>query len=253
MTGSDHPTTLLLCVHKGASTFLAGGFAKAVCREFAGLQQLQVHFLVQHENKTLEDLKLPPQGVLATRVYPVLYDEIIEDPVPAGGRFADKKLIMLRRDPRDAAVSLYYSHAYSHPVIEPVKERFLKHRENLQQLTVAEGIRKFAADVVIDEFLATARFLERYPQVCLTTYETLVTDFDTWFTTVSQYLGWPKEKRDLIKRGMAEQLAPPKEVDPSKHVRRVTPGNWREVFDEELSDYFKSRLGSDLGAAGYEW
>jgi hypothetical protein len=251
--GEEHPTIVMLSMHKAASTFIAGGFARALLRELPKLRHEPIGFRIAQEGLTPEDLPLPPQGVLATRIYPEHYDTIVEQPVPESGRFADKKLIMLRRDPRDAAVSAYYSRAFSHPVPAHGAEEFLAERERMQAVEVAEGILKYTAEPIIEEFLATETFLARHPETLLTTYEELVGDFDGWFARVAAFLDWPDELRDLIGRGLAAQVQPPAVVDPMQHRRRVTPGNWKEVFDEPLTVLFRERLGDSLVQAGYGW
>ncbi|MCK4871408.1 MAG: sulfotransferase domain-containing protein [Phycisphaerales bacterium] len=252
MTGRDHPTTIICCVHKGASTFVAGGFAQAVQRALPGIEHIPVHYRMVR-GESIEALALPPTGVLATRVYPDQYDLLVEDPPPTAGRFADKKLIMLRRDPRDAAVSAYYSTAYSHPVPPDRPEQFLEERRRLIEIGPAKGVLRYKADKIIDEFLATVRFMRSYPRTLLTTYEELVSDFDAWFTRIADHLGWSMDVRSEISRGLAAQVQAPTAEDPSKHVRRVTPGNWRDVFDDALRTVFEERLGDDLLDAGYTW
>ena len=75
---SDHPTIILLSVHKGASTFLRGHFAPALERVL-GLRHVAVH-QEQLRGVSMTDLALPPTGVVASRVYPPQYDTILEDP-----------------------------------------------------------------------------------------------------------------------------------------------------------------------------
>jgi hypothetical protein len=251
-TQCAHPTTILLSVHKGASTFLSWEFAPAMVRRFRGLR----HVVMGQEivdGRTVEDLPLPPAGVVASRVYPFLYDTVIEDPVPSGGRFSDKKLIMLRRDPRDVAVSLYYSIRFSHTANTRNPAAFLAKRAALETLDVADGVAQETARTAISQFLATVDFLRRYPHTCLTTYEQLATDFPSWLARVAAHLEWSPRDAQRVGEGLAQKLRPPARPDPRRHVRRVTPGNWREVFDERLRDTFETAIGPDMAAAGYSW
>jgi hypothetical protein len=247
-----HPTTLLLSVHKGASSFLSSEFAPAMARTFKGMRHIEMGQEIV-DGKTIEDLPLPPTGVVASRVYPYLYDTAIEDPVPAGGRFADKKLIMLRRDPRDVAVSLYYSIRFSHTSKTRDPEAFVSKRAALEELDVVEGILQHTSKTAISQFLATRRFLEKHPHTCLTTYETLTTDFSAWMNLVQVYLGWTDQQAQAVAGGLERAVEPPRKVDPYKHKRRVTPGNWREVFDDRVRAVFERRIGRELAEAGYTW
>ena len=247
-----HPTTLLLSVHKGASSFMSNDLGPGIARAFPGMKHIEMGQEIVN-GKTVEDLPLPATGVVVSRVYPYLYETAVEEPVPAAGRFADKKLIMLRRDPRDVAVSLYYSIRFSHTSKTRDPEAFLDRRAALQQLDVVEGILQHTSKTAINQFLTTFRFLEKYPHTCLTTYETLTTDFPAWRSHVQEYMQWTHEQADTIFAGMDKSLEAPAKVDPNKHKRRVTPGNWREVFDERVRALFERRVGRELAEAGYTW
>lgn len=252
---SEVPTTVLLSVHKGASTFLTNNLVPEIIRLRPGMRHLPYGALLW-SGEAPETLALPSTGVVATRVYPDHYDTIAEDPVPAGGRFAGKRLLMLRRDPRDAAVSAYYSYAYSHGI--PPRESqefhgFLERRERLQQVDVRVGVRDHTAQRMCGEFLGTVDFLVRHPETHLTTYEQLVTDFPGWIATVGEVFGWTSDETRQAEERLAPVVAPPESVDHMKHKRRVTPGNWREVFDDELRELFSRLLGPHLEAAGYTW
>jgi len=248
----SHPTTLLLSVHKGASSFLSSEFGPAMARTFKGMRHIEMGQEIV-DGKTVEDLRLPPTGVVASRVYPYLYDTAIEDPVPAAGRFSDKKLVMLRRDPRDVAVSLYYSIRFSHTSKTRDPEAFVSKRAALEELDVVEGILQHTSKTAISQFLATRRFLERHPHTCLTTYETLTQDFPRWMAQVQVYLGWTDEEARSVSGGLERAVEAPRKVDPYRHKRRVTPGNWREVFDDRVREVFERRVGRELAEAGYTW
>lgn len=247
-----HPTTLLLSVHKGASSFLSNDFGPAIAKAFPGMKHVEMGQEIVN-GKTVEDLPLPPTGVVASRVYPYLYETAIEAPAPATGRFADKKLIMLRRDPRDVAVSLYYSIRFSHTSKTRDPEAFLDRKSALENLDVVEGILQHTSKTAINQFLATIRFCEKYPQTCLTTYESMTTDFSTWRTQIEQHMSWNTDESQTVFAGLDKSLEPPAKVDPYKHKRRVTPGNWREVFDERAKELFERRIGRELKQAGYAW
>jgi hypothetical protein len=249
--GQMHPTIILLSVHKSASTFLAHEFADAVMEAFTGMKHIPLHEKLAH-GIPLEDLAAPPTGAILSRVYPPHYDMILEDPPPAEGRFADKKVILLRRDPRDVAVSLYYSWAYSHRPPIGDTDHFESRRQELLAMDITAGIGE-ALPVATRQFLATIEFLQRQPATLLTTYETLVGDFPEWMRQVAAHLAWTEGETALVNRGLEASVQAPEAEDPREHKRRVTPGNWREVFDDELRERFEERIGPELAAAGYTW
>jgi hypothetical protein len=247
------PTTLFLSVHKGASTFVNGVLAFAAEQLFPGLQRIPYGEALNRGSR-LEDLPLPPTGVIATRVYPDLYHRLIEEPAPPAGRFTDKRLVVTRRDPRDVAVSWYHSLAVSHPVPPgPAREPFLAKRAAIREMDVQAGIARFTARQAIDEFRQATDFLQRHPWAIDLSYELLVTDCRAWFERLVAHLGWPEAIVDHLGPVLAREVAPPPREDPRQHKRRVRPGNWREVFDEALCERFREEIGEDLEAAGYRW
>lgn len=247
-----HPTIILLSVHKGASTFLTVDFAPAVAAAISGMRHVAVGQEIV-SGREVEDLPIPSTGVIASRVYPFLYDTLVEDPEPEDGRFADKKLLMLRRDPRDVAVSLYYSIRFSHTSKTRNPEGFKRKKAALKSLDVRDGIAEETARTAIRQFKATFKFLDRYPQTCLTTYEQLILDFGGWYRTVCDHLELSGDEAARIRKRIEPSLAAPKKVNPSKHKRRVIPGNWREVFDDRLRTMFEEQVGRELEKAGYTW
>ena len=246
-------TILLLSVHKGASTFLAHRFAPLVARLFRGMRHLEIGRCAL-EGKDYQEMQLSPRDMVVSRIYPRHFGKLIETPVPASGRFGDKRLIMLRRDPRDAAISWYYSVAFSHdPNSVENPDGFQRQRLRFRRLGPTESIRKATAQRAIKEFRETDMFLETYPHTCLTTYETLVSDFSAWMSQVKDYLGWPDEIASRIRTQLEHCVVPPRQEDVMKHKRRVTPGNWKEVFDEPLRAMFEREIGEGMERAGYGW
>jgi len=252
-TGRDHPTTIVLSMHKGASTFISADLAPRVARVFKGLEHLEIGSLV-NRGSSYTDLALPARGVFASRVYPDLVEHLIEDPEPGAGRFGDKKLIVLRRDPRDAIVSLYYSVAYSHdPRNVRRPEQWLRLREQLRADGLSDGLKRLVNRAPIKEFKAISAFVREHPGALVTSYETLVLGIDEWLASVADHLGWDEAQRARIGEGLGESVRPPDEVRPDRHKRRVLPGNWRDVFDDELEGIFRDRVGPELDEAGYSW
>ncbi len=81
----------------------------------------------------------------------------------------------------------------------------------------------------------------------------LTTDFAAWLARVQSHLGWTDEQAARVGHGLEVTVAAPAREDPHRHKRRVTPGNWREVFDDRLHRLFEESIGPDLEAAGYAW
>jgi hypothetical protein len=253
MTASHqpHPTTIFFTVHKGASTFATHGIAPLARKHFPDVEHREYGPLLAG-GADAADHPLPATNVIATRVYPWLYDELVEDPKPAGGRFADKKLVVMRRDPRDVAVSSFYSRAYSHPVPARDPDEFLRIRAELRELGPLEGVRQHCAQSALYEFRCATMMLERYPHAIDLPYELLVTEPRAWVAMLGAYLDWPDRVIDALADEVPLHVQAPDTEQPTKHKRRVTPGNWLTLFDDDLNGLFIDAVGTEMAAAGYE-
>jgi len=247
------PTVLFLSVHKGASTFLSDVLGPSMLVVFPGLRHLALHAEILR-GRTLESLPIPAEGAVVSRIYPAHYEQLVEDPAPVAGKFADKRLVMVRRDPRDVAVSLYYSWANTHlpPKTDASRQAFFRRRKELRALAVEEAILRWTARPAISEFAATERFLSLFPSTCLMSYEQLVEDFPAWLSRLAYFLDWPpRVTRALL--SLEDEVRPPSKARPLSHKRLMAPGSWREHFDSRLRRRFTDELGERLAAAGYSW
>lgn len=184
------------------------------------------------------------------RIYPTELRNLLTD-APGFTEFAsDAALVFVQRDPRDAAVSLFYSKAYSHTLKVLNQNKFAKERERLQSMTATEGVRELTYRPAINEFSNLHQLHEERGGL-MTRYEDLVTAPHEWFRSVGEFVGWDDAFIDEITDRFAKSFTPPDVADPLQHKRRITPGNWREVFDDELIADFDHKIGDRLRANGY--
>ena len=239
-------------MHKGASTFIASEFAYSLEQVFPDTPVINLGDEIIG-GKAFDEVPVPAGDAFFIRVYPQDVEKLVESPEPEGGRFSDKKLVILRRDPRDAAISLYYSKVFSHSTKVRNPEKLLAERKELKEMGVYEGVLSRTARAAMREFNLTQEAIEKYPWALVTTYEELVTDYATWLETVSEYLEWDIDlTQDLYDRTKAS-FEPPAEEDPNQHKRRVTPGNWTEIHTDELQRLYERLGGAKLDAAGYSF
>lgn len=171
------------------------------------------------------------------------------------------------RDPRDIAVSSYFSHLFSHPDHEWAM--LTRHREKLQQVTPEEGLFldiEFIHDGVFN-------FLEKWdyslPNVLEIKMETLTRESDKTFADIFEFLGvldqdgsgsskrkmTLKELGKIIHKNRFSTLAggrKPGEEDQKSHFRKGVPGDWANHFNEDHKTYFKDKYGGLLIKLGYE-
>jgi hypothetical protein len=129
-------------------------------------------------------------------------------------------------------------------------EKLRKDREILRKFSLRDGIKAKTADIAIREFKELSNIVATYPNIILTRYENMVTDFVRWIDRLAGDLRLDvncSRFYPLNKEFVVEQ------EDVTRHKRRVKPGNWMEVFDAELQQYFKNELGPLLEDAGYQW
>ncbi len=237
-------------VHKGASTFIADDLARFLVAsrhydDFRPVGSLRIR-----GKEIAEHTHWPDEGLVGVRIYPAEMRDLLAES-PGFPSFASQAaLVFVQRDPRDAAVSLFYSKAYSHTTKVLNKERFVQDRERLQSMTPLEGVREFTARPAIAEFSKLHQLHDDLGGLMMR-YEDLVTEPENWFNTVGEFVGWPEELTADVAKNFASSFAPPSAEDPHKHKRRITPGNWTEVFDEALLADFDSKIGDRLRANGY--
>lgn len=245
------PTAIFITVHKGASTFVADELGPAVAATGLYPEIVNVGRRIL-DGETYADFPITPHGMMVIRLYPQEVDRLVASP-PSDAVLDGKKLVLLWRDPRDVAVSLYYSKAYSHSADVRDPERLMKDREALREVGVHQGVLDQTARPAIREFKLIRALADRYPDAVAMSYEQLLTDSAAWLASVSSHLGWSASATDSIAERIAGAFDIPTEEDPNRHKRRMRPGNWTEVFDDQLQRLFDRLAGAELAEAGYHW
>lgn len=277
----ERPNLFVLCMHKAASTFVADVLLPSIAVRTAQYDLFNVGSMVirlreQAQRETgaapawdqlnehdklvhcLDQRPLPVSNGLIGRLYPGHLPAIEQ---ATGWRLptADHRLVVVRRDPRDALVSLYYSLRDSHDPrrIEGNTRVYSEARESLQGQDVCRGIKSLlqqdGMNITTREFLACTRLIESNPDICDLPYELLLNQPATWlarFVTFGQLEEFV-DRQWLAE--MVEHLRPPVNDDPTRHKRRMRPGNWTEVFDDEMRQVVDNRIGPQMKRFGYVW
>lgn len=246
------PTALFYCVHKGGSTFIADRLVPEATAELPPIRHVN-YGQMKVRQQAYETEPLPPTGLIATRVYPDIAEALVEEPASPMGRFADKRIVVVMRDPRDVLVSLYHSVTKSHDpkgVARP--EEWRQKRDRYREMPPEEAMLELAQGSPLQEFIAATDLVRSHPAALHAPYELMVTDFKAWLRSVGEHLFWPSSVCHHLHRLLAPELAPPEVESPDQHKRRVTPGNHRDVFSSELHDLFERLVGPRLRSFGYE-
>ena len=157
------------------------------------------------------------------------------------------------RDPRDILVSEYYSLGWRH-TSKNWSDEALQRREKIQQMSIDE----FA----LEEPHGKSPLLERYrpvlelahrEEVCIVSYETMVTQFPIWLESVLELLGLNNHRRlkqKLLAR-YRDEFRP--DGDERAHKRNVLPGDHREKLATETIEKLNERFSALLQQLNYQF
>jgi hypothetical protein len=159
------------------------------------------------------------------------------------------------RDPRDVAVSCYFSHRYSHPTNEWLSLE--AHRQKLNSLPFTEGFleeMKWAYGVF--NYIATWNY--NRPNVLEMRFEELIQDEFKFFKKAFDFIGLPlsaSELKYLITVWTFESMSDGRsrgKEDQTHHYRKGISGDWKNYFEDVHKEYFKATWGDALIRLGYE-
>jgi len=156
--------------------------------------------------------------------------------------FTQTKNILLIRDPRDMLVSYYFSLKYSH--VEPENAgsenavRFV--RERLKHIDIDQGVLENAhlfkerfQNYIINLPAETTRIYR---------YEDVIFKKKEWLTDMLYFLDIQLSDSNITEIADRYDIRPEKE-DPHKHIRQVSPGNYKAHLDPntiaKLDDVFE--------------
>jgi len=152
------------------------------------------------------------------------------------------KNILLIRDPRDMLVSLYFSVKYSHriPKMHGEEHPLERARNAVQEIEIDQFVLN-RAPAVLNLFLA---YIKHLP--CDSTrvyrYEDVIFRKSEWIEDMLCFLGLYLSRSKIKEIAEKHDIHPDME-NPKKHVRQVTPGNYKyhlcQATIEKLDDTFR--------------
>ncbi|CAN5463363.1 hypothetical protein BH10ACT11_BH10ACT11_12830 [soil metagenome] len=185
-------------------------------------------------------------------VYPTVY--VTKEEFDAADLPPEWSRFVVIRDLRDTMVSLYFSLRYSHPegfssvgAMRPQLEA-LDEREGLT-LVMRRSVRRSAA--IQRSWIEAGEHVIRYEDLIDNDIEIL----EEALLSDERLEIDPGRLRKAIERSRFRRMSGGRlrgEEDLSAHLRRGTPGEWRERLDDEQIAEFKELYGNILIASGYE-
>ncbi len=142
--------------------------------------------------------------------------------------FATRPKLLLVRDPRDIAVSHYFSIARSHGIPSgPLGERMQKAREEAARSDANEHVASGAIRPILINMRRYKELVETQQNWRVLRYEDIIFKKRSFAVRLAKFLqiDLPTEKLNEI----ADQHdIVPDEERPDQHVRQVTPGNYKQ-------------------------
>ena len=156
------------------------------------------------------------------------------------------------RDPRDTAVSWYFSLLYSHRIDDPsVKES----RDILTRLNKTDGLALVICNHLRDAVAIQSSWIHSGSRVFR--YEDLRADQQGGFHRLFDYCGLEvpdAQRRKIVARNSFERKTWWRRgrENPKSHLRKGAPGDWKNHFCDRLKKLFKIHYSDVLIEAGYE-
>lgn len=163
----------------------------------------------------------------------------------------NRKLVLIVRDPRDILVSYYFSMKYSHP-------KFVASTDNPDDIqamndrnTVSRLTEKPLDDYVLILSHGIKLAFDSYSHLIDNTnikifqYENFIFNKYQWINDVVKHFGWDVPEI-ILREVIAKYDIFPVKEDQSQHIRKVTPGDYKEklslktiqTLDEQFKDVY---------------
>jgi hypothetical protein len=235
------------CTQKTASQWFRGIFADPLFADYTGLEE--VPYIATGLKTAHFEAPFPPRTV-ATHLY-IDYPTYLSIHKPQS-----YKTFFVMRDPRDIAVSWYFSALYSHAPLGPL----FAIREQLQKLDQHAGM-QLAIDQMetLGLFEAQRSWLaaRNDPRVAIFRYEDLAADNRAFLKRLFTYLEvhmpddafetlWHRHSFARHAEGRSQG-----EEDKDSHYRKGIAGDWQNYFDEAVLAHFQTVTGDTLKQLGY--
>ena len=171
--------------------------------------------------------------------------------LPELASFGTSRKIFMIRDPRDVAVSYYYSLAKSHsvPAAGQSRDAILKMRKELETTGIDDFIQSGKAGPILRNIERFSPYLDD-PLSTFYRYEDVIFDKRNWVARVAGDLGIE------LTREQAEQIADrhdilPETENPNAHIRSVRPGGYVEKLAPGTIEFIKGNHPTFFGSYGY--
>lgn len=236
---SIHPAPFYLSVNKAGST-LQTGVVETICKA-SGISFLNLADQLFLQGLSISECPLQLLNLLERELVSTGFREpwlLLHVQ-----RYWSSPKILLVRDPRDIAVSLYFSITSSHAM--PAEGHLSRMLNTQRQLTKNLTISQFVTAGEADSAIMNMRnFLQHSYQVGdfrIRRYEDVIFSKRQWFKSIADELQVDFEQQ-LLEELIDRFDVFPKYENPHAHIRRVTPGDYQRRLDSVALDYLEQRF-----------
>jgi hypothetical protein len=164
------------------------------------------------------------------------------------------KSILLVRDPRDMAVSMYFSTLLSHPKPGASggnndNKALMPRRAEAGEMGIDKFVLTYCGGFY-QEVLQSYRELALSPSMKVFRYEDIVYTKRTWAEDICSHYGW-KVTNEQLEAAVAKVDVFPDDERPDQHVRQVHPGNYKQKLRPETIRYIEETCAAEMGFFGY--
>jgi hypothetical protein len=166
--------------------------------------------------------------------------------------YRTSRKILLVRDPRDMAVSLYYSVRYSHLMPESggAADELNKLRTAASKLSVEAFLEERWADGPLDTMRLFVTQMRRSSNFCVFRYEDIIFNKEMFVAALAKELKIKVSPEAIIEIANRHDIRPPEER-PHEHIRQVAPGNYRSHLSAAACKRLEIIFGDVFDAFGY--
>ncbi|MEX6633483.1 sulfotransferase domain-containing protein [Hyphococcus lacteus] len=232
---------LIFTVHKAASLGVYDVMRRIARKEGWPLHSANIRTPnLQEPEKPGDENFYHQLGGKTGLVGPVRYPVLIPDDARASDRF-----ILHLRDPRDVLVSMFFSYVYSHPGVD----------EEWRQRQIERGVDEFVrseSKSLIKRYDLYANEYLSLPNLTFLRYEEFIADRPSWLEKLLNGLGVKDGLKRYRRLANDNPAAKVKREDKTRHIRKATPGDFREKLSPETIARLNSDWSDILKTLGYE-
>jgi len=242
----DFDSCFVFALHKSGSTLLNNMLAEVL--EAAGMPQIALSELLFSAGLPENEI-INPQDIVLDRGY--CYRGFRQYPQYLNRvNLRDKKKVLLVRDPRDIAISSFFSIAYSHALPEsgPVRDEMMARRDNALNINIDEYCIS-ESKYILEEFNGYINHVG--PDTRVYRYEDVIFKKEAWLHDLVKYYEIPVSD-DLIALVAKKHDLIPNEERAGHHIRQVVPGNHKKHLSPEAIARLGTIFASLLAQFRYE-